>query len=80
MFFEETFIRNLLKCNQCNEKFKRTNVNDYEQPRSLPCGKIICSLCVDKIKKEAIKSKFKCICLNVYEELIHLFQNSFIPE
>ena len=63
MFFEETYIKNLLKCNQCNEKF-----DDYEQPRSLPCGKIICSLCVDKIEKEAIKSKFKCIiCSNEHQ-------------
>jgi hypothetical protein len=63
MFFEETYIKNLLKCNQCNEKF-----DDYEQPRSLPCGKIICSLCVDKIEKEAIKRKFKCIiCSNEHQ-------------
>jgi hypothetical protein len=57
MIYEETYIRNLLKCNQCEVKF-----DDYEQPRSLPCGKIICSLCVSKIEKEAVKSKLKCIC------------------
>ena len=58
MIFEETYIRNLLKCSQCDEKF-----DDYEQPKSLPCGKIICSVCVNKIEKEAIERKFKCICL-----------------
>jgi hypothetical protein len=62
MFFEETYIKNLLKCNKCNEKF-----NDYEKPRSLPCGKIICSSCSDKVEKEAVQSKFKCICLNEHQ-------------
>jgi hypothetical protein len=62
MIFEETYIKNLLKCNKCNEKF-----NDYEQPRSLPCGKIICSSCLDKIEKEAVQSKFKCICSNEHQ-------------
>ncbi len=50
MIYTENYIRNLLKCNQYNEKF-----SDYEQPRSLPCGKIICSLCSGKIEKEAKK-------------------------
>jgi hypothetical protein len=62
MMFEETHIRNLLKCSQCEVKF-----DDYEQPKSLPCGKMICSLCVDKIEKEAVKSKFKCVCFKVHQ-------------
>jgi hypothetical protein len=62
MFFEETYIKNLLKCNRCNEKF-----SEYEQPRSLPCGKIICSSCLDKIEKEADQSKFKCVCSNEHQ-------------
>lgn len=53
MIYEETYIRNLLKCNQYEVK-----LDDYEQP----CGKIICSLSISKIEKEPIKSKFKCIC------------------
>ncbi len=62
MIFEETYIRNLLKCSQCCEKF-----DDYEQPKSLPCGKIICSVCMVKIEKEAIDNKFKCICLKIHQ-------------
>ena len=62
MIFEETHIRNLLTCNQCEVKF-----DDYEQPKSLPCGKMICSLCVEKIEKEAIKNKFKCVCFKVHQ-------------
>jgi len=56
--FEESFIKNLLKCNQCNECF-----NDYDQPKSLPCGKIVCNICESKIETEAICGRFKCaIC------------------
>jgi len=62
MIFEENFIRNLLKCNQCNEKF-----NASDQPRSLPCGKIICSVCIIKIEQESINSKFDCICLKNHQ-------------
>ncbi len=58
MIFEEAFITNLLKCNQCDGKF-----TEYDQPRSLPCGKIVCNNCVLKIEKEATNKKFKCpIC------------------
>ena len=60
MIFEDAFIKNLLKCNKCNEEL-------IDQPRSLPCGKIICSICIIKIEKESINSKFECICFEYHE-------------
>jgi len=64
--YEESYIRNLLKCNQCNNNF-----DDYDQPKSLQCGKIVCSICESKIVKKAINKWFKCeICL----------EDHYIPE
>jgi hypothetical protein len=60
MIFEDAYIKNLLKCNKCNEKL-------IDQPRSLPCGKIICSVCIIKIEQESINSKFECICFEYHE-------------
>jgi len=58
--YQESYIRNLLKCNQCN-----TNFSDYDQPKSLKCGNIICRKCETKILKDAVNRKFKCeVCSN----------------
>lgn len=61
MFFEEEYINNLLKCHKCIQNFSK-----YDQPKSLPCGKIICDKCEKLIFKESNKErKFKCtLCSN----------------
>jgi hypothetical protein len=61
MFFEEEYINNLLKCDKCIQNFSK-----YDQPKSLPCGKIICDKCETLIYKESNKErKFKCtLCSN----------------
>jgi hypothetical protein len=57
--FEEYYIRNLLKCNQCNNNF-----NGYDLPKSLQCDKLVCNNCEIIIEKNAVNKKFKCeICL-----------------
>jgi uncharacterized protein YlxP (DUF503 family) len=56
MFYEESAIRKLLKCQQC-----LYNYDEHDQPRTLPCGKNICNNCVAKIESLAKTSKkFKC--------------------
>ena len=60
--FEESYIRNLLKCNQCSNNF-----TEYDQPKQLQCGKIVCNTCEFKIEKNASNKKFKCeICLKYH--------------
>jgi len=60
----------ILKCDKCQVPF-----NSYDQPKFLPCHETICSACVNKIEKEAINQKFKCIlCL---EE--HTIPNNGFP-
>lgn len=59
MFYEESFVRSLIKCNQCEKV-----LTDYDQPKSLPCGETICSDCELKIQKEAIDKRFKCVLCN----------------
>ena len=39
MFFEEAEIDEILKCEKCTQKF--------DEPRNLPCGKIVCNSCLD---------------------------------
>ncbi len=56
MFYEESAIRKLLKCQQC-----LYNYDEHDQPCTLPCGKNICNNCVAKIESLAKTSKkFKC--------------------
>lgn len=58
MFYEESLIENLLKCQQCGQKF-----NEYDQPRILPCGKTICNNCIVRLKHQSLSNAFKCsIC------------------
>ncbi len=59
MFYEESYVRSLIKCNQCEKVF-----TDYDQPKSLPCGETICSDCELKIQKEAINKRFRCVLCN----------------
>jgi hypothetical protein len=57
MFFEQSEIKDLLKCENCSQPF-----NEYYSPRMLPCcAKTICNTCVQLTEKQAKNSKFKCI-------------------
>ncbi len=53
MFYEQNKIEPFLKCSKCYEKF--------DEPRVLPCGKTVCSLCLKTLitdkKKEGC---FEC--------------------
>jgi len=60
MFYQDSFVRSLLKCDQCDKIFI-----DDEKPKSLPCGNSICSDCELKMEEKAINMKFKCdMCSN----------------
>jgi hypothetical protein len=39
---------------------KNKNKNEYDQPKSLQCGKIVCNSCEIIIEKNAVNKKFKC--------------------
>jgi hypothetical protein len=59
MFYEQSQIYSILKCDQCHNDF-----DHYDQPKSLPCGQTICCVCLDEIERIAVNKKFKCaICL-----------------
>lgn len=60
MFYQDSFVRSLLKCDQCDKIFI-----DDEKPKSLPCGNSICSDCELQMEEKAINMKFKCgMCSN----------------
>jgi len=50
-----------LKCDQC-----KNLLNEYDQPKCLPCGKTICSMCEIKIKY--IDNQFKCDLCSYYHD------------
>jgi uncharacterized protein YutE (UPF0331/DUF86 family) len=55
MFYEEEEINQLLKCEQCNQR--------YIQPRNLPCGESICTNCLENLIEEQsakLIGKLKC--------------------
>jgi len=56
MFYEESQIDEILKCRECNQKF--------DEPRILPCGSSVCTVCLGKISKTLEKAthydSFKC--------------------
>lgn len=57
LFYEATFIRNLLKCSHCNESF-----NEYEEPRILPCCfKTLCAKCIHSTESSVKYNSFKCL-------------------
>ncbi len=71
MFYEESVIKNLLKCQICYTTFE-----DYNEPFIIKeCGKTICNNCVENLKHvNTNKNTFKCdLCT---EE--HLIANNFI--
>ena len=57
MFYEQSDIADLLKCDNCKRLY-----DAYDQPMILPCcDKTICSSCVELIQKNVKNNKFKCI-------------------
>lgn len=56
MFYDKSFITNLLKCQQCERSY-----NDYDQPRMLPCGKTICNQCITIVERQICQNSFRCI-------------------
>ena len=57
MFYEESEITNVLKCEHCIKPY-----GEYYPPRILPCcGKTICYSCVESIEKQVKNNRFKCI-------------------
>jgi hypothetical protein len=55
MFYEESDIEELLKCQKCKTK--------YVEPRCLPCSESICSNCLEKLIEEQsahLNGKLKC--------------------
>lgn len=59
MFYEESQIKNILKCNKCKQIYDK-----YDHPRILPCGSTICTNCTFKIENQTRDNKFACnICL-----------------
>jgi hypothetical protein len=61
MFFKESIVKNLLKCQRC-----KSDLDEYEsEPKILPCGKTICFNCNLTIINKKKFSYFKCdLCLN----------------
>lgn len=59
MFYEETQIKSLLKCEKCTQDYDKD-----DQPRFLPCHSSICNQCLSTIETQAQDRKFKCeLCL-----------------
>ncbi len=63
MFYETSFISNLLKCQHCSQSY-----DQFYKPRILSCcGNSICDTCIESLEKNVIKchKKYKCVlCLN----------------
>lgn len=55
MFYEESQIKNLLKCQKCNKI-----CDESEDPRLLPCQKVVCNKCIIEIEEQALNFIFKC--------------------
>jgi hypothetical protein len=60
MFLNKCDLKNnILKCDKCKKP-----LDEYCQPKFLPCFKTICTICEMNIHKEAINKRFKCgVCL-----------------
>ena len=56
MFYSEDQISKYLLCQKCENRF--------DEPSVLPCGKMVCSTCVQDLTKRFLDNQFKCICLN----------------
>ena len=57
MFYETSFISNLLKCHHCGQPY-----DQYYKPRMLSCcGDSICDTCVESLEKNSVDKKYKCV-------------------
>ncbi len=57
MFYEESEITDLLKCENCSQPY-----DEYYLPRILPCcGKTICNTCLQLTDKQVNDNKYECI-------------------
>jgi hypothetical protein len=57
MFYDQSSIEKLLKCQSCNQFY-----DTYEEPRILPCcGKTLCGKCIERIEKDIKNNLFKCV-------------------
>ena len=59
MFYETSFISNLLKCQHCSQPY-----DQFYKPRILSCcGDSICDTCIESLEKTVIKchKKYKCV-------------------
>ena len=60
MFYEQSDIADLLRCEHCKQFY-----DEYEPPKILPCcEKTICGKCVEIVQKNIKNNKFKCISCN----------------
>jgi len=58
MFYDKYKVNNVLLCKNCQEQL--------DEPKILPCGKTVCSLCASKIKMNG--NEFDCLlCKNKHE-------------
>ena len=57
MFYQESKISQLLKCQNCNQK--------YDEPRLLPCGKTLCNSCIKSLTSQS--TAFKCLCSKIHQ-------------
>jgi hypothetical protein len=57
MTYEESEIKELLKCEHCSQSY-----GDYYPPNILSCcGKTVCNMCIRQIEKQVKNNKYKCI-------------------
>ena len=58
MFYDTNKVNNVLICKSCQEQL--------DEPKILPCGRTVCSLCASKIKMNG--NEFDCLlCKNKHE-------------
>ena len=66
MFYQESKINNILKCQSCLNNFQKTEFS----PHALPYGNTICSNCILILQDEIImddSKKFKyCLCTKMH--------------
>ena len=63
MFYEESFLINLLKCKQCEETYEKN-----DEPSVLPCGKTICINCASDFKENQTLICYFCSKEHNYSE------------
>lgn len=66
MFYKESIIRNILKCQLCKRP-----LDGYDPPRILPCNKTICHACSTEIiaKVHGSNTTFECSMCSIEHEI-----------